>query len=206
MSVQAIGWALSVTTNSPGSKLVLVTIANYADEQGFCWPSQALIARQSEQSIDSVQRRLRELEKAGFLVRKARKQQSSLYQLLMPTAKKPQIAASTSSMSSTKRHKLLKPQNPFKKPQLCGTEPSLFRPVIREDIKGFEGKKGKPRHGAKTRDSARIWIDKDTDEWRAYEADYRQANSNLPPVEQWNGSGAWFSLLGSTPVPVDRTA
>ena len=200
MSVQAIGWALSVKTNSPSSKLVLVTIANYADENGFCWPSQGLIARQSEQSIDSVQRRLKELVKAGLLECKIRRRQSSLYQLLMPEiTKKPQSAASTSSMPEQNTHKPLKPQNPFLKPQLCGTEPLPSRPVteryIKETQRGKSGKQ-KPRHGATTKDHLRIWLDAGTDEFNAYASDYKSAHNGITPQTQWNASGAWFSLSG----------
>jgi DNA-binding transcriptional MocR family regulator len=72
MSVQAISWALSVKTGSPSAKAVLLAIANYADANGRCWPSQRRIADETEQSIDSVQRRLRDLEKGGFIARERR--------------------------------------------------------------------------------------------------------------------------------------
>jgi hypothetical protein len=189
MSVQAIAWALSVKTKSPSAKLVLVTIANYCDESGFCWPSQELIARQSEQSIDSVQRRLQELVKAGFILRKVRRRKSSLYQLLMPEIKKPQTAVLND------RNEIKKPQNPFLKPQLCGTEPLILPTSSKKDIKVLPGK-GKPRHGIKTRDLKRIWFDRDSDEWMQYAQDYRDAHSGLDPPLQWNGGGTWFNLLG----------
>lgn len=84
MSVQAISWALTVKTGSPSAKVVLLAIANYADASGVCWPSQELIADQTEQSIDSVQRRIKELEDLGLLVRKPRRRASTVYQLLIP--------------------------------------------------------------------------------------------------------------------------
>lgn len=202
MSVQAIGWALSVKTNSPSSKLVLVTIANYADEQGFCWPSQGLIARQSEQSVDSVQRRLKELIHLGLLDCKIRRRQSSLYQLLMPEIiKKPQIAASSPSRYNASTHKPLKPQNTFLKPQLCGTEPLPSRPVkerkINETQSGKTGKQ-KPRHGAITKDRLRIWLDANTDEFNAYQIDYKNAHNGITQKTQWGESGSWFSLRGES--------
>ena len=63
MSVEAITWALVQSAGSPSAKCVLLCLANYADEHGRCWPKQGTIARQTEQSVDSVQRRLKELEK-----------------------------------------------------------------------------------------------------------------------------------------------
>lgn len=193
MSVQAIAWALSVKTKSPSAKLVLVTIANYADEKGLCWPSQALIARQSEQSIDSVQRRLQELMAAGLLIRKIRRRQSSLYQLLIPENEKPQSAVSSSENDRTG---IKIPQNQVKKPQLCGTEPSLRTIKERKIEGGHSGKKGKPRHGMATKDRRRLWLDHGTIEWNEYARDYRSAHSGIDPPLQWAGSGTWFSLLG----------
>lgn len=200
MSVQAIGWALSVKTNSPSSKLVLVTIANYADEQGFCWPSQGLIARQSEQSVDSVQRRLKELVRSGLLECKIRRRQSSLYQLLMPEIiKKPQSASSSPSRSSSINNKSLKPQNSFLKPQLCGTEPSPSRTLKERKIsKAMDVKIGKPRHGQTTRDRMRLWLDKGTSEFEAYAQDHQKTHNGQKPPTNWNDSGAWFPLCGYT--------
>lgn len=193
MSVQAIAWALSVKAKSPSAKLVLVTIANYADENGFCWPSQALIARQSEQSVDSVQRRLQELVIAGFLSRKVRRRKSSLYQLLMPHVKKPQSAVSSMENYG---NKIKKPQNQFLIPQLCGTEPPT-RTIKERKIEGsHSGKRGKPRHGARTKDGVRLWLDFNTDEWKQYASDYRSAHNGLDPPMQWEKAGSWFNLLG----------
>jgi SOS-response transcriptional repressor LexA len=72
MSVRAIDWALRVNAGRTGPKCVLLTLASYADEKGICWPSQSTIARQTEQSVDSVQRHLKTLEERGLLVRRRR--------------------------------------------------------------------------------------------------------------------------------------
>lgn len=71
MSVEAMTWAFSQQTGSPSAKLVLLVLADYADERGSCWPSQRKIAAKSEQSIDSVQRRLIELQKQDLIECKA---------------------------------------------------------------------------------------------------------------------------------------
>jgi hypothetical protein len=72
MSWQATAWAIEQTTGSPGAKLMLLTLANYADDTGCCWPSQETLARDTEQSLDSVQRYLRKLEKLKLIRKVAR--------------------------------------------------------------------------------------------------------------------------------------
>src|ERR1035437_10308782 len=69
MSWQATAWAINQTTGVATCKLLLLTLANYADDTGCCWPSQETLSKDTEQSVDSVQRQLRKLEKLG-LVRK----------------------------------------------------------------------------------------------------------------------------------------
>lgn len=70
MSWQASAWALKQATGSAPAKLVLLTIANYCDENGECFPRQTTIAEHTEQSVDTVQRRLRELERLGLIFRR----------------------------------------------------------------------------------------------------------------------------------------
>ena len=72
MSVQAITWALKQKTGSPSAKAILLALANYAGADGDCYPSQERLADDTEQSVDSVQRRLRELEALGFIFRQHR--------------------------------------------------------------------------------------------------------------------------------------
>lgn len=67
MSWQATAWALKQRTGSPGCKLMLLTLANYADDTGCCWPSQETLSHDTEQSLDSVQRYLKKLEKLGLI-------------------------------------------------------------------------------------------------------------------------------------------
>jgi DNA-binding transcriptional MocR family regulator len=88
MSWQAIAWSIRQTTGSARRKLLLLALANYADESGVCWPSQETLARDTEQSLDTVQRQLAALEKLKLLARermpKRRGQwQGHLYKLFL---------------------------------------------------------------------------------------------------------------------------
>src|SRR5437016_5469423 len=100
MSWQATAWAVEQTTGSPGAKLMLLTLANYADDTGCCWPSQETLARDTEQSLDSVQRYLKKLEKLNLIRKVTRpmgpgRWSSRTYFLPITVAKtsKPQSAA-----------------------------------------------------------------------------------------------------------------
>lgn len=72
MSAQAQGWAWKVRTGNPTLKAVLVAVANYADENGLCWPSQARLARDTELSERTIARSLASLEEAGVIERTRR--------------------------------------------------------------------------------------------------------------------------------------
>jgi len=84
MSFQAMSWALKQPVKTT-EKLLLLVIANYADEQGQAWPSVETLCRDTGMSRATIQRSLRKLEKLGFLSTKKRMkshaQTSNLYTL-----------------------------------------------------------------------------------------------------------------------------
>lgn len=73
MSIQAVAWAIDQKTGSAAGKVVLICLANYADEDGACWPSQKTIAEETELSERSVREWLQKLEDAGLLTREPRR-------------------------------------------------------------------------------------------------------------------------------------
>lgn len=73
MSVQAITWALSVPVKSTAHKAVLIVIANYADADGFCWPSQKRVAKEAACSERTVRNVLKEFEDEGVIARETRR-------------------------------------------------------------------------------------------------------------------------------------
>lgn len=73
MSIQAVAWAIDQKTGSAAGKVVLLCLANYADEEGKCWPSQETIAAETELSERSVREWLQKLEEVGLLSREKRR-------------------------------------------------------------------------------------------------------------------------------------
>lgn len=73
MSWKAIKWARQQTAGSTIAKFVLVNLAHYADERGYCWPSQETIASDIESSVDSVQRAIKQYLEPRLLHRIKRK-------------------------------------------------------------------------------------------------------------------------------------
>lgn len=91
MSIRAMNWAWSQRTGSPSAKVVLMKLADYADDGGFAFPSVARIAMQCEMSERTVQRHLRALEVHQFLTCQARRRPdgspaTNAYLLSLPLA------------------------------------------------------------------------------------------------------------------------
>ena len=72
MSVQAITWALGCKTEKSSDKFVLVVLANYSDQDGFCWPHVGTIAELTMLSVRAVRRCITRLDGAFLTVEKQR--------------------------------------------------------------------------------------------------------------------------------------
>ena len=72
MSFKAVHWALHEVQGMGDAKLVLVALAEYADDDDRAWPSRETLAGVAECSRSTLGRRLKALEKAGLIVREAR--------------------------------------------------------------------------------------------------------------------------------------
>jgi hypothetical protein len=73
MSVQALSCAFAIRGLSSSEKLVLLALANFANEKMQCWPSQERIAADTELSDRTVWTALKGLETKGLLSRQSRK-------------------------------------------------------------------------------------------------------------------------------------
>jgi hypothetical protein len=69
MSVQAITRALALRNVSPTEKLLLLVLANYADESFECWPSQRTLAADTCMTDRGVRKILAALEERRFIKR-----------------------------------------------------------------------------------------------------------------------------------------
>src|SRR3990170_5946037 len=62
MSVTAIAWAFRQKCKTPAEKLVLIALADLANDAGLCWPGQEYLAGKCDLSREAICRLLRSLE------------------------------------------------------------------------------------------------------------------------------------------------
>jgi hypothetical protein len=88
MSVRAMSWVFGLRL-PPALKMIMMALADHADDAGYCWPSIPRIAAKASMSDRSVQRRLPELVARGLVVVSTRpprqdgSQSTHGYQLLL---------------------------------------------------------------------------------------------------------------------------
>lgn len=68
----AVAWAWKVEGLNPTQKLLLVALADFADENHSCFPGQVVLSRMAGVSRETVSRNLAILESAGLIVRSRR--------------------------------------------------------------------------------------------------------------------------------------
>jgi len=90
MSFEAMTWAIKKKTGSSTRKLILLLLADRANEDGVCWPSLSRIAEDCEISRDSVIRHIKQLERDGliFVVRNSNKNNKGYVQKIIDEAKR----------------------------------------------------------------------------------------------------------------------
>lgn len=69
MSVQAIAWVLDGHPSKGAQRLVMIALANHANDEGECWPKVATIAREANLNEQHTRRCLADLEAAGWITR-----------------------------------------------------------------------------------------------------------------------------------------
>tara|TARA_R100001509_G_scaffold70356_1_gene39133 strand:- start:95 stop:718 length:624 start_codon:yes stop_codon:yes gene_type:complete len=67
MSWEALSWAAQQTAGGSTDKLVLIILANFADENGASFPSHKTIAQKAECGLSTVERSLKRLEARGLV-------------------------------------------------------------------------------------------------------------------------------------------
>ena len=73
MSVQAITWALDYAAGGVAEKVILLVLANYANEYAISWPSQKTLADQTALGERTVRRVLADMEARGVIRRIVRR-------------------------------------------------------------------------------------------------------------------------------------
>lgn len=69
MSIQAVAWVLEQSETKGLQRLVMISLANHADENGECWPSHQRIAGEAASSVQQIRRVLAALEESGVIER-----------------------------------------------------------------------------------------------------------------------------------------
>jgi len=72
MSISALNWAFNATGMKSSQKLLLITLANYADEEGLCYPSIETLMKKACLSNKAVIANIRKLEELGFIEKRIR--------------------------------------------------------------------------------------------------------------------------------------
>ena len=112
MSMDAIRWAMAQDTDGPTTKMVLLALADFADDEKWsCWPSQEAISAKVCAAARTVRRGLKDLESARFIRRSKRSTgagRSSDYYTLNPAENKQpdNMAACSNPQKSTNRTNL----------------------------------------------------------------------------------------------------
>jgi DNA-binding MarR family transcriptional regulator len=82
LSIAAINWALNVVTDITATqKAILISLADRADEDGFCYPSYDDICRRSCASRKTLISTLKVLEELELITRHRRYSQSTIYRV-----------------------------------------------------------------------------------------------------------------------------
>lgn len=68
----------------PTSRLILTILADMANDQGECWPSQDTIANRAGVSFETVKRQIKNLRESGYISSEQRKNSTCVYSLNLP--------------------------------------------------------------------------------------------------------------------------
>ena len=72
MSLEAITWAFRQSL-TPSEKLVLLTLADYADDENKCWPKQETLATRTGLTRPTIALKMRTLEERNLIMKKPNK-------------------------------------------------------------------------------------------------------------------------------------
>ena len=82
MSMQALRWAWQQETRSPGERLVILFLADSANKDRACWPSVAVMKKQTGIGLRQIKDALRGLKERGLIAPMGRKGRRIIYHVL----------------------------------------------------------------------------------------------------------------------------
>lgn len=182
MCIRAINWALNVQVGDNNAKLVLVSLADNADDETLqCWPSSNYVARRAEISRASVYRAYKYLKDNGFLTYQKRRHASG-------SGRSPLITLLVDDklcvLNMTDSHPETPPSHPETPPSHSYETPRLTGETIKEP--SLEPSKNL------TEKSFGIWIEAGSEQWRAWDAHYRKTRGVGPPGTTHEGTYGWY--------------
>ena len=72
MSIKAMNWVWKLEDLSPSETLILLALADQANDQGYCYPSQSTLAQKGRCSVRTIKRAVKNFEQWGLLRIEAR--------------------------------------------------------------------------------------------------------------------------------------
>jgi hypothetical protein len=170
-------WALDTLVGDHNAKLVLIALADNADDEKFqCWPSVGYVAKRVELSPASVYRAIIHLTRKKLLTHEKRHRASSGWRM------SPLFTLHVVTNSQPENRPILNSGAPILTAETI-KEPSLNRHLKKEgnlDLK----KESKGAVGDRT------WIEVGSDQWKAWEAHWLKTRGVRP--KRHNDAGWWF--------------
>ena len=100
MSIDATTWAWKQRGLTPAQKLLLLSLADRAEEDHTCWPSLRRLAADTGLTDRGIQKILAELETRGLIRRDMRAGKSTVYTLIGVTSREDMPRSATPEPSS----------------------------------------------------------------------------------------------------------
>ncbi|EAM6574768.1 helix-turn-helix domain-containing protein [Salmonella enterica subsp. enterica serovar Montevideo] len=132
MSMNLMAKAMNIKVGNPLRKLVLIKLADNANDNGECWPSYQHIADQCEVSRSTVKSHIRALEDMGLLKREFRRKgelnQSNVFYLTLDNAQQIQPESGGAGAAPRTYHSFEPVKEPLERKKKPSSMPEGFSP------------------------------------------------------------------------------
>jgi len=122
VAISSACWSLQLP---PGPKFVLMALADFANEDGLCWPAVATLCERTGFSERAVQGHLKALEQAGAVTRQDGRGRSTVYRIQVEQAPVKAVDTPAESAPQPRRICTPPPQNLRGSPAESAPDPSL---------------------------------------------------------------------------------